>query len=269
MFDFSSQRVNMFRTVKGKGFINNIINALPVELHLPGYQYCGPGTKLEKRLARGDKGINPLDAACRVHDIAYANSNDINNRHKADRELIDRAWERAKAKDSSVGEKLSALLVTNMMKAKVKTGMGMKKNITKKCGNKILASAIKNATTLLKKEKPENIEKAVKIAKKAILNRIKGNKTQVKIPRVIQVPKIGGFLPLIPIISAIGALGGITNGVSGIVKALNSAKDAKKQLQENIRHNKTIEGIALGKGLYLKPYKKGFGVVFNHHSKNY
>ena len=59
----------------GKGFLNTAINKLPFEVHVPGYQFCGPGTNLKKRLARGDKGINPLDSACRTHDIAYENSN--------------------------------------------------------------------------------------------------------------------------------------------------------------------------------------------------
>lgn len=34
--------------------VNKSIDLLPVELHIPGYQYCGPGTKLKKRLARGE-----------------------------------------------------------------------------------------------------------------------------------------------------------------------------------------------------------------------
>lgn len=45
----------------GTGLLNTIINSLPVELHLPGYQYCGPGTHLKKRLALGQTGINGLD----------------------------------------------------------------------------------------------------------------------------------------------------------------------------------------------------------------
>lgn len=57
--------------VHGRGLLNKIINKLPVELHIPGYQFCGPGTKLAKRIARGDHGINPLDTACKEHDIAY------------------------------------------------------------------------------------------------------------------------------------------------------------------------------------------------------
>ncbi|XP_072757719.1 uncharacterized protein [Anoplolepis gracilipes] len=56
----------------GRGLLNRAINALPIELHIPGYQFCDPGTRLEKRLARGDRGINPLDAACREHDISIS-----------------------------------------------------------------------------------------------------------------------------------------------------------------------------------------------------
>ena len=41
------------------------------EFHIPGYNYAGPGTKVVTRLLRGDKGINKLDEACRIHDIEY------------------------------------------------------------------------------------------------------------------------------------------------------------------------------------------------------
>ena len=57
---------------EGQALLNKFINRPPIELHLPGYQYCGPGTKLVKRIALGDPGINPLDAACKEHDIAYS-----------------------------------------------------------------------------------------------------------------------------------------------------------------------------------------------------
>jgi len=49
-----------------------MINVLPFELHIPGYQFCDPGTRLENRLTRGDQGINSLDVACREHDIVFA-----------------------------------------------------------------------------------------------------------------------------------------------------------------------------------------------------
>lgn len=96
------------KTSKGTGLINTLVNKLPFELHLPGYQYCGPGTKLEKRLARGDVGVNQLDRACKEHDIAYNQYQDTTNRQKADRILAEKAWQRVKSSDSSLGEKAAS-----------------------------------------------------------------------------------------------------------------------------------------------------------------
>ena len=111
----------------GRGLLNRAINALPIELHIPGYQFCGPGTHLEKRLARGDQGINPLDAACREHDIAYSHSNDLADRHVADNILAAKARERITAINSTLGEKAAATAVWAAMKAKTKFGMGLKR----------------------------------------------------------------------------------------------------------------------------------------------
>ncbi|XP_025405850.1 uncharacterized protein LOC112680073, partial [Sipha flava] len=119
----------------GKGLLNSAINSLPFEIHVPGYQFCGPGTKLEKRLERGDKGINPLDSACRDHDIAYSKSNNLVDRHKADRELENRAWERVKS--GSIKEKAVAYAVMNAMKAKRKIGMGCNNQKQKNQKNQI------------------------------------------------------------------------------------------------------------------------------------
>ena len=116
----------MFRgtrgNAKGVGLLNSVINALPFELHVPGYQFCGPGTQLAKRLARGDRGVNPLDAACRQHDIAYSQSNELVNRHAADRDLDEEARKRITASDSTLGERLAAATVWAAMKAKTKLG---------------------------------------------------------------------------------------------------------------------------------------------------
>lgn len=272
MIVYNKKKINSKRNVEGRGLINNLIDSLPIELHLPGYQFCGPGTKLKKRLDRGDKGINPLDAACRVHDIAYSQNNDINHRHRADRELTERAWERVKAKDSSVGEKFNAYLVTNAMKAKTKFGLGMenagKNKPRKMCGKKLFNAAIKNATIVLKKDKPQDINSAIKIARKEIQKSFRGKKSKVVIPRVINVPKTGGFLPLIPILTGLGALGALASGGSAIARAVISTSNAKKDMEEKVRHNKTMESIAMGKGLFLKPYKKGYGIFVNNTPKN-
>jgi len=79
----------MSAAVKDRGLLNRAIDVLAFELHIPGYQFCGAGTHLEKRLVRGDQGINPLDAAC--CDIAYSHSNDLAERHVADKILAKKA----------------------------------------------------------------------------------------------------------------------------------------------------------------------------------
>lgn len=222
---------------RGDGIVNETINRLPFEVHLPGgYQFCGPGTKLEERLAKGEKGVNPLDAACREHDIAYSTNKDIAKRHEADRILQERAWRRVKASDASFGEKTAAWIVTNAMKAKRKLGMGLKKKSKKR-------NSLKTVTRKMK---------SVKKTKK---------------PRVLPIPKTGGFLPLLPAIFAgLSALGGLAGGTAGIIKAVNEAKEAQQQLEESQRHNKAME--AKGSGLYLTPPKKGSGLRRRKKSKN-
>lgn len=137
------------RQRKGRGLIssalNKAIDLLPVELHLPNFSYCGPGTYLKQRLARGEKGINPLDSACKDHDIAYSNFSDSKRRAEADRVLEEKAWQRFKAPDSSIAEKAASWLVTTAMKAKSKFGGGVKQ---KKKNKKNQSS---NMKALLKK----------------------------------------------------------------------------------------------------------------------
>lgn len=241
---------------KGRGIVNTLINKLPFELHIPTYQYCGPGTKLAERLARGDKPKNALDQACMVHDIAYSKSKDLKERHLADKQLAEAAWKRAKASDSTIGEKASALFVTGAMKAKTSLGMGLKKKKTKKTKKTInFTASVRKARNALKKSQPTDLKAAVKIAKAAVRGQ------RIKAPtRVIPVPKSGGVLPLIPIFAGLSALGALAGGASGIAKAVTNYKSARDQLNESQRHNKTMEAIAMGKGLYLRPYNKGMGL---------
>lgn len=46
----------VFNKVPVDTVLNRAIDALPIEFHIPGYNWCGPGTKVQKRLARGDQG---------------------------------------------------------------------------------------------------------------------------------------------------------------------------------------------------------------------
>lgn len=214
----------------GTGLLNTVINKLPFELHIPGgYQYCGPGTRLKERLRRGDPGINPLDGACKEHDIAYSIYKDLPQRHQADKRLQSRAWERVKAKDASVGEKAAALLVSGAMGAKTKLGMGIgagcggksvkrhrkKSQRKKKKGGSLptiplLSLARQIGRVLFKKNKQGSSLEAVRVARRLVKKA--GGRKKIRVPRMIPLPKTGGFLPfLLPLfagLSAAGALGG-------------------------------------------------------------
>lgn len=278
---------------RGAGLVNTLINKLPFEIHLPTYSYCGPGTDLEKRLARGDPGINPLDKACKEHDIAYSRDSDLKHRHEADRLLQERAWSRVKSKDASFGEKIAAWSVTNAMKAKRNLGMGLKrrspsKSAVEKRINTVKAkrklgmglkrrlpfktTLVKRIKNALSKMKPTSVKEGAKLslntAKLAV--RDFGGKRCIRTPRIIPLPKTGGFLPLIPLFAALSALGGLAGGAAGIAQAVNKSKAAQHDLLEAQRHNKTMEAIALGKkgdGLYLKPYRKGLGLYLKSYSQ--
>lgn len=279
----------------GEGVVNSLINNLPFELHIPGYQYCGPGTKVSKRVARGDKGINPLDAACKKHDIAYLNNRDnLTARHQADYELEQSAWKRVQSKDTSVGEKAAAWLVTNIMKGKQRFGMGVTiqssrkqsskskrnrrrrrksgKSIGKRMQKLAFGSAIRRPlrVELLKaggkKIVANNIMKASRIAVGAARKLVKavGGKRKVRTPRIIPIPKTGGLLPLIPIFAGLSALGSLAGGAAGIVRAIKGVKKANAE-----KSGATLQLSSKGNGLYLKPYRTGMGLFMNNkRSKN-
>lgn len=256
---------------KGSGLLNSLIDKLPIELHIPGYNYCGPGTKLEKRLSRGDKGINLLDTACLEHDIQYSQFKDLQHRQEADRELAEKAYQRFKATDSSIGEKIASLGVAGAMKVKSKLGMGMrikkKPSKRKKGGALSFSDAVQRARRGIRKNPSSDL---LQMSKNAVSS-IGTKKLSPPKKRIIPIPKSGGFLPLIPLFAALGALGSIGGGAAGIAKAVNDAKAAREQLEEQKRHNIQMEEMEhknVGKGLYLRPYKKGMGLYLAPYKKN-
>ena len=96
-----------------------MIDKLPIEIHIPpNFQFCGPGTRLKERLEKGQTGINPLDSACRRHDIAYSKSKNLQDRHLADAILISAANQRLTAKDTPLTERLAAALVSSVISVK-------------------------------------------------------------------------------------------------------------------------------------------------------
>lgn len=218
-------------------------------------------------MARGDPGVNPLDAACRKHDIAYRDYRDIESRHRADKILEEAAWNRFRSPNASLSEKTAALAVRTAMKTKQKLGMGCSKKTSPRGYKK--AKKVKKAkkipfkggflnkiAKIFKKsnknaKKVSNTRKLIKNALVAAKRIVKesGGKRKFNIPRIIPVPKEGGVLPLIPIFAGLSALGGLVGGFGGIFKAINQAK-----------HNRNMEAIAVskkGNALYLRPYKTG------------
>jgi hypothetical protein len=75
--------------------ITDVINTIiPGEKHLPGMNYCGPGTRLEEKLNADDTPkpnylpVDRVDEAALKHDVAYRNHSDLRHRNRADKEMI-------------------------------------------------------------------------------------------------------------------------------------------------------------------------------------
>lgn len=133
--------------------------------------------------------------------------------------------------------------------SKKKPGLGLKKTF-----NNIVCHTKKRIRKLKPKCKKMLTELAYTAAQEL------ASDLPIRIPRVIPVPKTGGFLPLIPIFAGLSAAGSLAGGIAGITKAVNDYKSARKQLAEFKRHNTKMEGLCIGKGLHLKPYKDGLGI---------
>jgi len=64
------------------------------KMHLPGHNFTGPGTKLDKRLKNDGtpkswlRPINSVDSAAHRHDLAYARYADTAERIVADNKMI-------------------------------------------------------------------------------------------------------------------------------------------------------------------------------------
>ena len=72
---------------EGGSLLNKVINNLPVEMHLPGHNSKGPGTKLKKRLnpdltlKKWSMPVNRVDNAAYHHDICYLKNDDTATRN--------------------------------------------------------------------------------------------------------------------------------------------------------------------------------------------
>ena len=80
-------KTQFIKAPTGGSLLNKAINNLPVEMHLPGHNFTGPGTKLNKRLnldltpKKWSKPINRVDKAAYHHDLCYLKNNDTATRN--------------------------------------------------------------------------------------------------------------------------------------------------------------------------------------------
>ena len=68
--------------------IQKLIEKTGKEFHWPRANYLGPGTRLQQRLKRGDRGINRLDELAKIHDIDYSKAKSLKDKWKADDKMI-------------------------------------------------------------------------------------------------------------------------------------------------------------------------------------
>jgi hypothetical protein len=216
-----------------------------------GHKFCGPGTKLKERLARGDQPISKLDDFCRSHDIIYRDNKDSETRRRADNILADQAISRIFSRDAKLGERAAALAVAGAMKAKTKYGFGVKN------------------TTPSKKKKTRVVKTPYKIGGgcvRTVLVKPPGGCAKKKRKNNPQTnSKKGGFLPLLPLLGALGALGSVAGGAASVASAVNKSKKEAAALEEMKAHNRAMERLAAreGKGVYLrldKGVSRGKGV---------
>ena len=117
------------RDATGKGFMNGLINKLPFEMHLPGHNFTGPGTKLSKRLNEDgmpkawSKPINRVDEEAYHHDVCYAKNKDTGVRNRVcDRNMLKKL---DGIYNPTLREKLDRSIVSKIIGTKMNFGMGL------------------------------------------------------------------------------------------------------------------------------------------------
>ena len=122
-------KTQFFKSSKGGSLLNKFINNLPVEMHLPGLNFTGPGTKLNKRLnpdltpKKWSKPINRVDKAAYNHDICYLKNNDTTTRNAVcDKNMLK---ELKGIYNPTIREKMERGLVSSLIGTKARFGWGV------------------------------------------------------------------------------------------------------------------------------------------------
>ena len=68
--------------------IQKLIEKTGKEFHWAKANYLGPGTRLQQRLKRGDRGVNRLHELAKIHDIDYSKAKSLKDKWKADDKMV-------------------------------------------------------------------------------------------------------------------------------------------------------------------------------------
>ena len=104
------------------GDIVDVIGKHIDEMHFPGSNYLGPGTKFKERIEKGDKPVDRIDEASMHHDLSYHMYKDKEKRHEADRKLLK---DIDSIQNPTFKEKLKGLTTKAVIKPKLFLGLGL------------------------------------------------------------------------------------------------------------------------------------------------
>ena len=106
----------------------------PGEMHIPGMNFAGPGTNLDKRLTSTDayqewsKPVDRVDNAAYYHDLAYKYFNDKQTRNLADQMMLEEMNSIQNPTQREINERK---IIEPIISAKAKFGLGVSKNFKK------------------------------------------------------------------------------------------------------------------------------------------
>ena len=116
------------RDTTGGSFLNSLVNKFPFEMHLPGHQFTGPGTKLYQRLnpdrtrKEWSIPINRVDNAAYHHDLCYSKHDDTKTRNEVcDKTMV---GELSGIVNPTLRERIDRSIVGKLIKAKVNFALG-------------------------------------------------------------------------------------------------------------------------------------------------
>ena len=132
------------------------------EKHLPGHNFTGAQTNLDKRLDEnnnvkdGNYPINRIDQAAMKHDIFYRDNEDLNARHEADKRMIQ---ELDAIENPTMRERFERLIVKKALQAKIKLGVGLPERQSKQEAINLLNQKPKTSVDIKTKQELKRMTK--------------------------------------------------------------------------------------------------------------